>query len=365
MANSTNGRIRSFEAILLDGSFDSGHPQFLEMLTEYSAALDDPDTEYDVSLEVSEKLRELADSNVLVGEELGALEDVIVQTNEAPTITSASSFSIEENTTAVTTVVASDPDGDDLEYSLSGDDAFLFNIDPMTGDLSFNTAPDYESPNDTNADGSPPDGTYEVEVTVDDGNEGTDTQAIAVTVTDVEEAPAVNLVDVLASPNGSILATDGVDYFIYDVSLAFDGGEDAWVVEGFDPAVDKLIYINADNDLGIEGSHLEYEEGYKDDQSYIDPDTGHELRDLFTITRPLSPRSDPTPQPGHQITAQRTDYSDPIKSRSSDTIELVAEGESLLLSLAYPADGTPPESVEIDGTTALVYAGDPFDGMLW
>ncbi|WP_316860904.1 DUF4347 domain-containing protein [uncultured Cohaesibacter sp.] len=106
------------------------------------------------------------------------------QFNNRPAITSNSgsksaSISLEENTTSVMTIEASDDD-DTLTYSISGGaDASLFTIDSETGELSFVTAPDYESPTDSGTDN-----VYEVTVTVSDGNGGTDSQALAVTVTD-------------------------------------------------------------------------------------------------------------------------------------------------------------------------------------
>ena len=86
---------------------------------------------------------------------------------------------------AVTTVTASDPDaGTTFTYSISGGaDKDLFTIDSGTGALSFITAPDFETKADSGANG-----VYDVTVQVSDGNL-TDTQAVAVTVTNVNEAP--------------------------------------------------------------------------------------------------------------------------------------------------------------------------------
>ena len=61
----------------------------------------------------------------------------------APIFTSPSTYSLQENTTAVGTVSATDQDGDAVSYSLAGgSDQALFNL---IGDaLSFKTAPDFE-----------------------------------------------------------------------------------------------------------------------------------------------------------------------------------------------------------------------------
>ena len=109
----------------------------------------------------------------------------ITPTNDAPVITSngggtSASLSILSDTTEVTTISATDAEGAILTYSLvGGADAALFTIHPSTGVLTFNTAPDFQSPSD--ADGN---NVYEVVVQVSDGT-ATDTQSLAVTVTDL------------------------------------------------------------------------------------------------------------------------------------------------------------------------------------
>ncbi|MCG8487699.1 MAG: hypothetical protein MI756_09560, partial [Chromatiales bacterium] len=116
--------------------------------------------------------------------------------NENPTITSngggaSAAVNMPEGQTAVTTVVATDPDtGDNLTYSISGGpDAALFNIDGG-GALSFLAAPSFSTPTDSGANG-----VYDVQVTVTDDGVGnlTDVQDIAVTVTDVNSAPGGTL----------------------------------------------------------------------------------------------------------------------------------------------------------------------------
>ena len=57
-----------------------------------------------------------------------------------------SSASIAENTTTVATYTVTDLDaGDTVSWSLSGDDADLFEIN-SSGELKFKNAPDYETP---------------------------------------------------------------------------------------------------------------------------------------------------------------------------------------------------------------------------
>ncbi len=114
----------------------------------------------------------------------------VTDVNEPPTITSngggdAADISVPENSTAVTTVTATDPDqGATLTYGISGGaDQAAFAIDEESGVLTFLSAPDFEHPTDTGADNI-----YQVTVQASDGSL-TDTQTISVTVTDVNEAP--------------------------------------------------------------------------------------------------------------------------------------------------------------------------------
>ena len=114
--------------------------------------------------------------------------------DNAPVISSngggaTAAVSIAENTTAVTTVTATDPDaGPTLSYSITGGaDAAKFSIDATTGALSFVSAPDHETPTDAGGNNI-----YDVVVQVSDGT-NTDSQAIAVTVTNVNDnAPVIS-----------------------------------------------------------------------------------------------------------------------------------------------------------------------------
>ena len=96
-----------------------------------------------------------------------------------------------ENTSAVITLTGTDPDFDTLAYSISGgDDASLFTINSTSGALSFSTAPDYETPSDSDKNN-----TYSIQVTATDPDGLTNNQTVSVAVTDVNETISGKLID--------------------------------------------------------------------------------------------------------------------------------------------------------------------------
>ena len=108
--------------------------------------------------------------------------------NQAPSITSSgggatAAASIAENTTLVTTLIATDFDlpAQTLTFSISGEDATLFEI-RNGNELHFRTAPNFEA---LPGQGATPG--YQINIQVSDGHGGIDTQAIAVTVTNASE----------------------------------------------------------------------------------------------------------------------------------------------------------------------------------
>ncbi|HNN41502.1 MAG TPA: cadherin-like domain-containing protein [Nitrospira sp.] len=114
----------------------------------------------------------------------------IAAVNDAPTILSdgggaTASINVAENVTGITVVTGADVDipVQTLTYGISGGaDQALFTIDAATGALSFLASRDFEAASDANGDN-----VYVVQVGVSDGQGGTVTQTIEVTVTDVAE----------------------------------------------------------------------------------------------------------------------------------------------------------------------------------
>ncbi|MDC1241702.1 cadherin domain-containing protein [Gammaproteobacteria bacterium] len=94
--------------------------------------------------------------------------------NEAPAFTSSASFSADENQTSIGTVTVTDVDGDDVTFSISGDELEI----TSAGVLTFVSAPDYETKT-----------SYTATVTASDGT-NTTTQDITVNVIDANDAPA-------------------------------------------------------------------------------------------------------------------------------------------------------------------------------
>ena len=111
---------------------------------------------------------------------------ITVDTNTAPTITSAATASVSENaatSTVVYTATATDVDsGQTLRYSLTGTDAGSFDIDASTGVVTLKASANYEVK-----------ASYSFNVVATDNGTGslTDTKAVTVTVTNVNEAPTI------------------------------------------------------------------------------------------------------------------------------------------------------------------------------
>ncbi len=132
--------------------------------------------------------------------------------DNAPSFTSSTSFSLNENTTAVGTVVATDADaGDSITgYQVTGGaDSAKFSV-TNTGALSFKAAPDYENPADAaHTTPAPADAArnnvYIVEVSATGGADLrrlSTAQRIAVTVADVNEPPSAPTVTGVTAVTG-------------------------------------------------------------------------------------------------------------------------------------------------------------------
>ena len=109
---------------------------------------------------------------------------------------------IAENTAAGTAIgaaipAATDSDGDPLTYSMEGTDAASFTFTAATRQISTKAALDFETK-----------ASYAVTIKVDDGNGGTDTVAVTITVTDVDEPPIAPGAPSVSATSGSTTSLD-------------------------------------------------------------------------------------------------------------------------------------------------------------
>jgi hypothetical protein len=131
------------------------------------------------------------DSFTYTVEDANGLTDtgtVTITQNFVPIIPEPVVLRLDENETFAGNVAAFDFEGDPIEFSIAGGaDAALFEIDPVTGGLSFLAAPDFETPlaADQTINGG---NTYFVDVTATDPF-GAATSTIEVVVQDVDENP--------------------------------------------------------------------------------------------------------------------------------------------------------------------------------
>ena len=152
--------------------------------------------------------------------------------NQVPVITSGdgaetATITVDENLTAVTTVTATDGDAVDTRtFSITGgEDLALFAINPATGELMFDSAPDAENPPSPGATPG-----YQVQVQVADGYGGIDTQLITVNLTDVNDnAPVITSASTFSVAEnttavGTVTATDADGP---TVTFEITGGADA------------------------------------------------------------------------------------------------------------------------------------------
>jgi hypothetical protein len=108
--------------------------------------------------------------------------------NTAPLIDlSDNNFVVDEGDTTIGTISASDADGDDLTFSLQGEDEDAIAIGSTSGALSFNSVTDFEAAGDFDEDNE-----YLVTVVVTDGA-ASDARDLIITVKNVIEAPTLSV----------------------------------------------------------------------------------------------------------------------------------------------------------------------------
>ena len=191
----------------------------------------------------------------------------VTDVNDAPSITSSSTSSVSENTSAVITLTGTDPDSDTLVYSISGgDDASLFTINSASGALSFSTAPDYETPTDSDKNNI-----YSIQVTATDPDGLSNNQTVSVAVTDVNETISGKLIDGYIGgatvfqdlDNDGVLdagepytTTDSTGAFSLTLQSASSDTPVRVINSGFDTATNDVLTASLDISATSSGSYI-------------------------------------------------------------------------------------------------------------
>ncbi|WP_431303425.1 VCBS domain-containing protein [Sediminicoccus sp. BL-A-41-H5] len=134
----------------------------------------------------------------------------VTNVNEGPSVTSGATASFAENGSGtVYTATGTDPENSALTWALGGADAARFDINTNTGVVTFKTAPNFEAPADAGADN-----VYNITVTASDGSNSSAAQAVAITVTNVNEGPSVTsgaTASFAENASGTVYTATGTD----------------------------------------------------------------------------------------------------------------------------------------------------------
>ena len=197
--------------------------------------------------------------------DLGAFELGARLTNTAPIIVTGPTVSMPDGQVYVIDVETTDDfhsEGAGLTYAKTGGaDATLFDLDAVSGVLTFGSAPDFDNPQDDGADS-----VYEVQVTVTDWEGLSDIQDVIVTV--LNNTPPVITSAAAASASELQIAaidvetTDDFDTEGAGLTYAKTGGADAALFDldtftgvltfGSAPDFENPADSNADNDYEVQ-----------------------------------------------------------------------------------------------------------------
>jgi len=166
---------------------------------------------------------------------LAGNEALVIDTT-SPSISSSATASVAENQTSAIDVNASDTNT--ITYSISGGDSADFSIDSSSGVITFSSAPDYESPDDSDTNN-----TYTFTATATDTAGNTDTQSVTITVTDVDDsAPSTTF-----SPANSAMGVALASNITITFNEAVRNTDDTALT---DSNIDSLITLKTTNSSG-------------------------------------------------------------------------------------------------------------------
>ena len=199
----TDSDALSYKLVGADAIFFSINSMTGQLLTKTSLDYENPgdanrDNEYEFMIQARDGTT--VDFQTVAVTVTDAIENLA-----APTITGDATVTVTENSTAVATYQAVDPDGatSTFTWTLGGDDAGAFEISDA-GVLTFDPAPDFEAPGDANGNNI-----YEVTVQANDGGMTGDFDVL-VTIEGEDELPQITLASaaVAVTVDGNAVSVD-------------------------------------------------------------------------------------------------------------------------------------------------------------
>ena len=270
----------------------------------------------------------------------------VIDENEAPVITGATSTNFAENgTRAVASYRGRDPEGSTVYWTLLGTDSAYFAIS-NGGVLSFDPAPDFEDPMDSDNNN-----VYHVTVQASDGN-NINRLDMTVNVTNVEEAGTVELSSVQPQVNTSLTATlddpDGVTSAItWSWQRSRAGSRSSWTTIS---TATSNSYTPAASDVGrYLRVTARYDDNYSNGKS-ARTDSENTVRTVPTENNPPRFLSQFTTRTVDENTAVGQNVGDPVTATDDPTD-----------NLTYTLGGTDAAMFRIVRSTGQVQTRMPLD----
>ena len=243
-------------------------------------------------------------------------------------------------------VAATDPDtGNTLTYTLEGTDAGSFSIVETSGQIQTKSGVTYDHETKPS---------YSVTVKADDGNDGTDTIDVTITVTDVNEAPEFpGATDTRTIPENTPAGQNiGAPVAATDPD---DGDTLTYTLEGTDAASFDIVATSgqlqtkADLDFETTPSYTVTVSvrDSKDDNGNTDTATDDEITVTIAVTNANEPPAFSGATATLEVpenTAANTDIGAPVTATDPDTSD----------TLTYTLEGTDADSFDINGANGQI-----------
>ena len=270
----------------------------------------------------------------------------VMDVNEPPDVTEGETDLeyAENGTDAVEQFVAVDPEGQDVSWRLSGDDANDFSI--TGGSLTFNSSPDFENPADRGSNN-----VYNITVGASDTGGRLTEVDVTVTVTNVDEAGTVTLSSLEPEEEVRITATladpDGIASNVRWQWARSSDGSTAWV--NIDEATSGIYTpVSADAD-----HYLRATASYEDRESDTVTKTANAATDKpvegipYVNRAPTFVDADPTTRTVNENSAVAAAVGDPVEAEDLDNDVLV-----------YVLSGDDADLFEVIAATGQITVGE-------